>query len=74
MTKASLSGLTFLIDLAQEGDSPGGGRRPPSAARLRRLRATLENGLRRFLSSAPSRVRIPERVTKKRAAWTRFIT
>ena len=72
MTRASLSGLAFLIDLSQEGDLPGGGRRPPSAARLRRLRATLENGLRRFLSSAPSRVRIHARATKKRAVRARF--
>lgn len=73
MTKAGLSGLAFLINLAQERDSPGG------FATLHPLRVCGACGLRwktlaRFLSSAPSRVRIPERATKKRAAWTRFIT
>lgn len=67
MTKASLSGLAFLIDLAEREGSAGRLCRPRSTARLRRLRAPLENGLRRFLSSAPSRVRIHARATKKRA-------
>ena len=71
MTKASLSGLAFLIDLAQEGDSQGG--LPPCHA----LRACGACGLRwktlaRFPSSAPSRVRILARATKKRAVWARF--
>ena len=65
--KASRSGQLLQSIWRRERDSPGDGRRPPSAARLRRLRATLENGLRRFLSSAPSRVRIHARATKKRA-------
>ena len=34
-------------------DSPGGWRRPPPPRRVRALRAPLENGSRRFLSSAP---------------------
>lgn len=42
MTKASLSGLAFLISLAREGFAGRLGR-PRPAARLRRLRASLEN-------------------------------
>jgi len=50
MTKASLSGLAFLIDLTQEGDSLGG------FATLDRLRACGACGLRwktLRVSSAP---------------------
>ncbi len=73
MTKASLSGLAFLIDLAQEGDSQGG--LPPS---LRCAPAALAGYAGKRLTPFPQLRTLagsnPCEGNEKASNWARFIT